>query len=65
MRQLLEAVAFAAGIAGIAACSIAGTTLFTGRLWVMGFDPSSLFLGGIALMAVACLAKLYQRDFSR
>lgn len=61
MNQLLEFLAAASAVLGILACFAAGSTLVTGNLWVLGFDPASLFIGGMAALILACLAKLYQR----
>ena len=65
MREFLEVIAGAAALMGSVLCLIASSTLLTGKLWVLGLDPGSVFLGGIGLLVFACLAKLYQRDLWR
>jgi len=45
-------------LAGIGLCALAGGARLAGSFYVLGFSASTLFLGGIALMVLACLAKL-------
>ncbi len=45
-------------LAGIVLCLVAGSTRLAGAYYVLGFSASTLFLAGVALMVMACLAKL-------
>ncbi len=53
-----------AAVLGIAICAGAGVARILGMYELMGFEAVTLFIGGIALMLLACLAKLYQADFT-
>ena len=59
MQNLIQAVGNIAAILGIAICFITGVMRLSGQLTVFGFEAITLFIGGIALMVMACLAKLH------
>lgn len=61
MKKLLEVVGHIAAVLGILICLVAGFARVTGNHYVLGYEAITLFTGGIALMVMACLAKLYQR----
>ena len=59
MQNLIQAVGNIAAILGIAICFITGVMRLSGQYTVFGFEAITLFIGGIALMVMACLAKLH------
>lgn len=59
MRKTLELVGNAAGILGVVLCLGAGLGRIAGFFSLAGFEPMSLYLGGMGLMLGACLAKLH------
>lgn len=54
-----------AALVGVAICAIAGLTRLTGSFFMSGFAVGTLFLGGMALMVLACLIKLHLLAASR
>jgi type IV secretory pathway VirB2 component (pilin) len=58
MNKLLDFTGNIAAVLGILICLVAGVTRLTGSYYVLGHDVITLFIGGIALMVMACLAKL-------
>ena len=60
MNGLIQLTGHAASILGILVCLITGLTRLTGSYYVLGFEAQTLFIGGIALMVMACLARLYR-----
>ena len=46
------------GVIGILISLGAGVVRVTGGHWLFGFEAFTLFLGGIGVMMMACLAKL-------
>ena len=62
MGQVLQWVGNLAGIAGIVFCLFAGMVRLAGQFQFLGYEVRTLFLGGIALMVMACLIKLYQLE---
>jgi hypothetical protein len=58
MNRILDIVGNVAALAGILVCLVAGVVRLSGSFYVLGFEAQTLFLGGIALMVMACLAKL-------
>lgn len=61
MRKLIQTGGNIAAILGIVICLITGLMRLSGQAVVFGFEAITLFIGGIALMVMACLAKLYAR----
>jgi len=59
MNKIIQFVGNSAAILGIAICLITGLMRLSGQLTVFGFEAITLFIGGIALMVMACLAKLH------
>ena len=57
--KYLEVVGNLAGLAGIGICLLAGVSRLVGAYYLLGFQTLTLFNGGIALMVMACLAKLH------
>ena len=53
-------LALITGGAGIIVCALAGVSRLLGIYHVLGFESVTLFIGGIALMVMACLVKLHQ-----
>lgn len=60
MEKSLELVGNGVGIAGIAVCAVAGIGRLLGNYHLLGFETVTLFIGGTALMVMACLVKLHQ-----
>jgi len=58
MQKFIQAVGNTAAILGIAICLITGMLRLSGQPVVFGFEAITLFIGGIALMVMACLTKL-------
>lgn len=56
--KLLEISGNLAAILGILVCSVAGGSRLLGNWQTLGFSTMSLFMVGIGIMLVACLAKL-------
>ena len=59
MRDKLELVGNAAGLLGVVLCLGAGLGRVAGFYILAGFEPMSLYLGGMGFMLGACLAKLH------
>jgi hypothetical protein len=62
MWKLMQTGGHIAAIAGILICFITGIMRILGQPVVFGFEAITLFIGGIALMVMACLVKLYSRQ---
>ena len=60
MKKLLEIMGNIAASLGIVACLLAGVARLAGNHYFLGYEAVTLFIGGIALMVMACLAKLQQ-----
>ena len=58
MVKTLEILGSAVGIIGILICLGAGAVRVTGGHWFFGFEAFTLFIGGLGVMMMACLAKL-------
>jgi len=58
MKKFYAAGGNLAALAGIVLCAIAGGARLFGSFYVLGFEAATLFLGGVALLVLACLAKL-------
>ena len=62
MQKLIQALGNSAAILGITICLVTGVMRLGGQAVVFGFEAITLFIGGIALMVMACLAKLYAQQ---
>ena len=60
MDNMLGIVGNIAGVLGVLVCAVAGIFRLSGSFYVFGYEAQTLFIGGIALMVMACLAKLHQ-----
>ena len=60
MNKLLDFTGNIAAALGILVCLVAGASRLTGSYYVLGYEAITLFTGGIALMVMACLAKLHR-----
>ena len=58
MKKLIQTVGDIAAILGITICLVTGVMRLSGQAVVFGFEAITLFIGGVALMVMACLAKL-------
>lgn len=59
MNGFLQWIGHLAALLGIAICLITGLARVSGKYYLLGFEVQTLFIGGIALMVMACLARLY------
>jgi hypothetical protein len=62
MQKVIHVAGDIAGILGVAICLVTGVLRLSGQPVVFGFEAITLFIGGIALMVMACLAKLQVRQ---
>jgi len=60
MANLLEILGNGTGLLGMLICLVAGVARILGSYHVIGYEAITLFIGGIALMVMACLIKLHQ-----
>lgn len=65
MERLLAVIGNGAGVVGVLICLVAGATRLAGSFYAFGYEAGTLFLGGTALMVMACLAKLHQLTSGR
>ena len=59
MEKIFDLVGKVVGIAGVLVCIAAGLGRVLGNYYLMNFEIVSLFTGGIALMVMGILAKVY------
>lgn len=59
MVKLIEFTGNAAALLGIFVCFVSGVSRLMGHWETMGYATITLFTVGIALMVLACLAKLH------
>ena len=59
MKNTIELLGNAAGILGVLLCLVAGLGRMAGYFYLAGFEPMSLYVGGMGFMLGACLAKLH------
>ena len=59
MNGLLRLAGHIAAVFGVLICLITGLVRVGGQYYFLGFEAQTLFIGGIALMVMACLARLY------
>lgn len=59
MRKTLELAGNVAGLLGVMLSVGAGVGRIAGFFNLAGFEPMSLYLGGMGFMLGACLAKLH------
>ena len=64
MDKMLDLLGNVVGVTGIIACALAGVSRMLGGHYLLGFESVTLFIGGIALMVMACLVKLHQLTIS-
>ena len=60
MDKLLDVFGNVAAALGILICLVAGVARVAGNHYVFGYEAITLFIGGIALMVMACLARLHR-----
>jgi len=65
MDRLIQLIGNIAALVGILICAIAGGVRLSGSFYVIGYEGKTLFLAGIALMVMACLAKLHLLSLGR
>ena len=60
MDKMLDLLGNVVGVTGIIVCTLAGASRLLGSHYLLGFESVTLFIGGTALMVMACLVKLHQ-----
>ena len=60
MDKILDLLGNIAGASGLIVCALAGGLRLLGEHYLLGFESVTLFIGGTALMVMACLVKLHQ-----
>ena len=60
MDKMLGILGHVIGATGIIVCALAGGSRLLGAYHLLGFETVTLFIGGIALMVMACLLKVHQ-----
>ena len=59
VKKKIELLGNAAALIGVVLCLVAGVGRVAGYFYLAGFEPMSLYLGGMGFMLGACLAKLH------
>lgn len=60
MENNIGLIANVASVVGLLLSGVAGIGRLVGKHYVLGYESMTLFLAGMGLLLVACLAKLYQ-----
>lgn len=58
MSNLLRLVSFLTGYLGAAVCTASGLARIAGMFYIAGYQSTTLFSAGVALMVFACMLKL-------
>jgi len=59
MQKIIGFLGEMIGIAGVALCAVSGLWRLFGQYLLLGYEMGTLFLLGIGLMVMGCLAQLY------
>ncbi|HID48717.1 MAG TPA: hypothetical protein EYP40_03730 [Chromatiales bacterium] len=59
MKNIIRLAGDLAALLGIATSVVAGLVRLSGEFYLLGFETQTLFLASIAIMLIACLAKLH------
>lgn len=59
MEKTFDNIGSIFGVIGILICLLAGVSRITGNHYLVGFETITLFIGGISVMVMGCLAKLH------
>jgi len=62
MKQLMDVMGRLSALLGVLMCAVSGLSRVTGSFHLAGFENLTLFQGGIALMVLACVLRLYRDD---
>jgi len=62
MKQLMDVVGRLSALLGVLVCAVSGLARLTGSYYLADFEVLTLFQGGVALMVLACLLRLYRDD---
>lgn len=65
MDKFLEIAGNISAVLGVSVCLIAGLARIGGFYHLLGFEAVTLFIGGIALMVMGCLAKLQRMSMDQ
>jgi len=60
MKQLMTMGGYLAAIIGLLLCAVSGFSRVAGTYSLAGFEALTLLQGGIALMVLACVLRLYR-----
>jgi type IV secretory pathway VirB2 component (pilin) len=58
MEKIIETLGNVVAVAGVLICVVAGVLRVTGNFYLLGYETMTLFVGGMGLMLMGCLAKL-------
>ncbi|OEU63855.1 MAG: hypothetical protein BBJ57_04585 [Desulfobacterales bacterium PC51MH44] len=65
MEKVIDFAGNVTAALGIFICLVAGVARVAGNHYVFGYEAITLFIGGIALMVMACLARLHRLSTTR
>lgn len=60
MKQLMTMGGYLAAVLGLLMCAVSGLTRVAGTYYLAGFETLTLLQGGVALMVLACVLRLYR-----
>ena len=60
MQGILKTAGNIAGYAGVLVCLVTAIFRIIGKYFFLGFETSTLFAAGVALLVFACWAKLQE-----
>jgi hypothetical protein len=60
--ELMAKLSNVAAVLGCLLCLVSGISRLAGKYYLAGVGAFSVFLGGMALMLLACLIKLYRLE---
>lgn len=58
MDRVLRIVGNVLAVLGVLICLLSGLARLAGGYYLLGFETMTLYIGGIGIMVMACLAKL-------
>jgi len=62
MSKEVNTIGYLCAGVGMNVCLITTLIRLTGRAYIFGMETMSFFMGGVALMVVACVLKLYDDE---
>lgn len=58
MDRVLRIVGNVLAVLGVLICLLSGLARLAGGYYLLGFETMTLYIGGVGIMVMACLAKL-------